>query len=239
MKIRLLILSLFASSLVFADDIKQLAPTVVTATRIETNSFDLPVSIDVVEKEKIKDANLGMNLSESLIRVPGITAQTRTSYAQDPQISTRGFGSRSAFGVRGVRVLVDGITLSMPDGIAQPGNVDLDTAKSIEVMRGPFSALYGSSSGGVIQIRTDDAPLNTELGSSLMYGSYGTNKESIKVQVIPDHIYRATLPIRIFNENLFVKFFKKNNYLLKNNSFKSEMVDNIEFKNFLFKLKEK
>ena len=181
MKTRLLIISLFVSSLAFADDIKQLAPTVVTATRVETNSFDLPVSIDVVEKEKIKDANLGMNLSESLIRVPGITAQTRTSYAQDPQISTRGFGSRSAFGVRGVRVLVDGITLSMPDGIAQPGNVDLDTAKSIEVMRGPFSALYGSSSGGVIQIRTEDAPLNTELGSSLMYGSYGTNKESIKL----------------------------------------------------------
>lgn len=65
------------------------------------------------------------------------------------------------------------------------------------------------------------------------------NRESIKVQVIPDHLYRATLPIRIFNENLFVKFFKENNYSLKNNSFKSEMVNNIEFKNFLFKLKEK
>jgi putative methyltransferase (TIGR04325 family) len=68
---------------------------------------------------------------------------------------------------------------------------------------------------------------------------FQTNKESIKVQVIPDHLYRATLPIRIFNENLFIKFFKKNNYSLKNNSFKNEMLDNIEFKNFLFKLKDK
>lgn len=181
MKIHLLVISLFASSFAFADDVRKLAPTVVTATRVETNSFDLPVSIDVVEKEKIQDANLGMSLSESLIRVPGITAQNRTSYAQDPQISTRGFGSRSAFGVRGVRVLVDGITLSMPDGIAQPGNIDLDTANSIEVMRGPFSALYGSSSGGVIQIRTQDAPLSSELGANLMYGSYGTSKEAIKL----------------------------------------------------------
>jgi iron complex outermembrane recepter protein len=181
MKTRLLIISLFVSSLSFADDIKQLAPTVVTATRVETNSFDLPVSIDVVEKEKIQDANFGMSLSESLIRVPGVTAQSRTSYAQDPQISTRGFGSRSAFGVRGVRVLVDGITLSMPDGIAQPGNIDLETAKSIEVMRGPFSALYGSSSGGVINIRTQDAPLNTDFGASVIYGSYGTSKESVRL----------------------------------------------------------
>jgi iron complex outermembrane receptor protein len=188
MKIRLLILSLFASTSAFADDIRQLAPTVVTATRVETNSFDLPVSIDVVEKEKIQDANLGMSLSESLIRVPGITAQNRTSYAQDPQISTRGFGSRSAFGVRGVRVLVDGITLSMPDGIAQPGNIDLETAKSIEVMRGPFSALYGSSSGGIINIRTEDAPLNTDFGANVIYGSYGTSKESVRLTGTQDSV---------------------------------------------------
>ena len=94
MKIRLLILSLFASSFAFAADIKQLAPTVVTATRVEANSFDLPVSIDVVSKSNIQDAQLKMNLSESLIRIPGITAQNRSQFSQDPQISTRGFGSR-------------------------------------------------------------------------------------------------------------------------------------------------
>ena len=74
MKIHLLILSLFASSFVFADDVRQLAPTVVTATRVETNSFDLPVSIDVVEKKDL-EGQLNMTLSESLIRIPGITAQ--------------------------------------------------------------------------------------------------------------------------------------------------------------------
>ena len=84
MKIRALILSLLASSFAFADDIKQLAPTVVTATRVETNSFDLPVSIDVVDEEKIKFGQLGMTLAESLIRVGGMTANNRTQMAQDP-----------------------------------------------------------------------------------------------------------------------------------------------------------
>ena len=116
MKIQLLLLSLFASSIAFADDMRQLAPTVVTATRVETNSFDLPVSIDVVEKKDL-EGQLNMTLSESLIRIPGITAQNRTQMAQDPQISTRGFGARSTFGVRGIRVYVDDIPLSTPDGL--------------------------------------------------------------------------------------------------------------------------
>lgn len=88
------------------------APIVVTATRVEQNSFDLPVAIDVVESKDIQNGQLQMTLSESLIRVPGITAQNRNNQAQDPQISTRGFGSRSSFGVRGVRVYVDGIPLT-------------------------------------------------------------------------------------------------------------------------------
>jgi iron complex outermembrane receptor protein len=109
--------------------------------------------------------------------VPGITAQNRTNQSQDPQISSRGFGSRSSFGVRGVRVYVDGIPLTMPDGQGQPGIVDLSAIKSIEVMRGPFSALYGNSSGGVIQLITEDAPKTPEIGSKIMFGSYDTRRQ--------------------------------------------------------------
>ena len=180
MKIRLLVLSLFASSFAFAADIKSLAPTVVTATRVETNSFDLPVSIDVVSKSNIQDAQLKMTLSESLIRIPGITAQSRSQFSQDPQISTRGFGSRSSFGVRGLRIYVDGIPFSMPDGIGQPGNIDLGSIKAMEVMRGPFSSLYGNSSGGVVQLLTEDAPKTPEIGSEFMTGSYGTSRQNAK-----------------------------------------------------------
>ncbi|MDO9366036.1 MAG: TonB-dependent receptor [Methylotenera sp.] len=153
------------------------APIVVTATRVEQNSFDLPVAIDVVEKEDIQNGQLQMLLSESLIRVPGITAQNRNNQAQDPQISSRGFGSRSAFGVRGIRVYVDGIPLTMPDGQGQPGIVDLSAIKSIEVMRGPFSALYGNSSGGVIQMLSEDAPKTLEVGGTVMFGSDDTKRQ--------------------------------------------------------------
>ncbi|HEY0843603.1 TonB-dependent receptor [Methylotenera sp.] len=153
------------------------APVVVTATRVEQNSFDLPVAIDVVESKDIQNGQLQMTLSESLIRVPGITAQNRTQSAQDPQISSRGFGSRSSFGVRGVRVYVDGIPLTMPDGQGQPGVVDLSAVKSVEVMRGPFSALYGNSSGGVIQMLTKDAPKTPEVGATVMFGSYDTKRQ--------------------------------------------------------------
>jgi iron complex outermembrane receptor protein len=156
------------------------APVVVTATRVEQNSFDLPVAIDVVESKDIQNGQLQMTLSESLIRVPGITAQNRTQSAQDPQISSRGFGSRSSFGVRGVRVYVDGIPLTMPDGQGQPGVVDLSAVKSVEVMRGPFSALYGNSSGGVIQMLTKDAPKTPEVGATVMFGSYDTKRNVLE-----------------------------------------------------------
>ena len=161
----------------YAEDARLTSPVVITATRVEQNSFDLPVAIDVVEKKDIQDGQLQMTLSESLIRVPGITAQNRTNQSQDPQISSRGFGSRSSFGVRGIRVYVDGIPLTMPDGQGQPGIVDLSAIKSIEVMRGPFSALYGNSSGGVIQLITEDAPKTAQVGSKIMFGSYDTTRQ--------------------------------------------------------------
>lgn len=158
-----------------------LSPVVVTATKNAINSFDVPVSIDVVDKSSIQDGQAQMVLSESLIRVPGITAQNRTQFSQDPQISTRGFGSRSSFGVRGLRIYVDGIPFSMPDGIGQPGNIDLNAVKSIEVMRGPFSSLYGSSSGGVIQLLTEDSPKTPlEVSAGILFGSYGTQKETLR-----------------------------------------------------------
>jgi iron complex outermembrane receptor protein len=153
----------------------------VTATRVEENSFDLPISIDVVESKSIHDGQLAMSVAESLGRVPGITANDRSEMTQDTQISTRGFGARSAFGVRGIRLYLDGISLSSSDGISFPGSINLDNIKSIEVMRGPFSSLYGSSSGGVVQFLTADAPKNNEITSSFMAGSYGTTKESLNL----------------------------------------------------------
>lgn len=186
--IPLAVLSVCSNSPAFAeeaeaearDNAQVVSPVVVTATRSAQKSFDLPVAIDVVSKNNIQDGQAQMTLSESLIRVPGITAQNRTQMAQDPQISSRGFGSRSAFGVRGIRVYVDGIPLTYPDGSGQPGSVDLGMMQGVEVMRGPFSALYGNSSGGVIQLLTENAPQGHELSAGVLFGSYNTRRENVR-----------------------------------------------------------
>ncbi len=176
----MLIAGCFGTGVAIAQETKVLSPVVVTATRTEQDSFDLPMAIDKIEKEAIQDGQPRMTLSESLVRVPGITAQNRNQMAQDPQISSRGFGARSSFGVRGLRVYVDGIPLSMPDGIGNPGSVDLGSIAGIEVMRGPFSAMYGNSSGGVIQLLTGTAPATPEASAEVLFGSFGTRRAAVQ-----------------------------------------------------------
>jgi iron complex outermembrane receptor protein len=161
-------------------DAKTLPPVVVTATRIEQSDFDLPLSIDTVSKESIKDSQPLVNISESLARVPGIVARNRQNYAQDLQISSRGFGARSTFGVRGIRLYSDGIPATMPDGQGQVSHFDLGSASRIEVLRGPFSALYGNSSGGVISLFTEDGLPGFTTEGNAEFGSYGTRRIGIK-----------------------------------------------------------
>lgn len=158
------------------------APVVVTATRVEQNSFDLPVSIDVVDAETIHDGRQQVNLTESAARIPGVVVANKFNLAQDLAVSTRGFGARSAFGVRGVRLYADGIPLTMPDGQGQTGTFNLDTAKQIEFMRGPFSALYGNSSGGVVQILTKDGAKDLTISGGVTFGSFNTKRESLTVE---------------------------------------------------------
>jgi iron complex outermembrane receptor protein len=179
MKIRLLLLSLFASTSAFAEDIKQLSPTVVTATRYETNSFDLPLSIDAVTGSEIRDARTGANLSEIAPRIPGVVINYRSTAAQELSISTRGFGARSQFGVKGIRIYADGIPLNSADGQGQAGSINLDTLGQIEFMRGPFSALYGNSSGGVVQAFTRDGAKDPTVTVGASSGTWNTNKQSI------------------------------------------------------------
>ena len=158
-----------------------LAPVVVTATRVETPAFDVPASIDSVGSDTIRDGRAQVNISESLGGVPGLLARDRQNYAQDVQISVRGFGARSTFGIRGVRLYVDGIPATMPDGQGQISNVDLGSADRIEVLRGPFSALYGNSSGGVIQVFTEDGSGPPTVGFSVAGGSDGELRVATKL----------------------------------------------------------
>jgi len=149
---------------------------VVSGSRSEHLSFDLPASIDVVDSAQIGAAQPRVNASEALAGVPGLVVQNRQNYAQDLQISSRGFGARSQFGVRGVRLIADGIPATMPDGQGQAATFDLDMAERIEVLRGPYSTLYGNHSGGVVQLFTRDPKGAPYVETNVSGGSYGQHK---------------------------------------------------------------
>jgi iron complex outermembrane receptor protein len=159
---------------------------VVTATRTEQSSFALPMAIGAISETALNANQLQVNLSETLPQIPGVVAHSRQNYAQDLQISIRGFGARSTFGVRGVRIYVDGIPATLPDGQGQLSHIDLTSAQRIEVLRGPFSALYGNASGGVISIFTASGQPGTQTQLDLLAGSYGTRRESALVSGAQD-----------------------------------------------------
>jgi len=156
-----------------------ISQVVITATRIETSMFNVPAAISRLSAEDLRQAALGVNLADDVASIPGLLARNRNNYAQDQQISIRGIGANSAFGIRGVHVYQDGIPATGPDGQGQVSQFNLDSAERVEVLRGPFSALYGNSSGGVIQLFTSDGKEPAELRSSVAYGSFDTMRAGV------------------------------------------------------------
>jgi len=154
---------------------------VITATRVPQPSLEVPASVDRLYADEIREGRPQVNLSESLGRVPGIVVQNRQNYAQDLQISSRGFGARATFGVRGIRLIADGIPATMPDGQGQAATFALGSAERIEVLRGPFSSLYGNASGGVIVVDTEDPPKTPTIGADVFAWTYGTWKAGVRL----------------------------------------------------------
>jgi iron complex outermembrane receptor protein len=151
-----------------------LEPIVVSATRLRSvPDLDVPASVNTIAVDP--DANgRQVEVSELLTGVPGVTALDRRNYAQDTQLSIRGFGSRATFGVRGLRLYADGIPASMPDGQGQLSHFSVMGADRLQVMRGPFSALYGNSSGGVVQIWSAAGTDDPSARVRATFGSYDT-----------------------------------------------------------------
>lgn len=154
---------------------------VVSANRQEQQAFDAPAAINSVGAETLSVAGPQVNVSEALSRIPGVSASNRNNYAQDPQISIRGFGARAAFGVRGIKLLTDGIPASIPDGQGQASTFALTSTDRIEVLRGPLAVLYGNSSGGVIQAFTRKASETPELSLMGYTGSYGLRRGDVQL----------------------------------------------------------
>lgn len=146
-------------------------PVVVTGSLAERLVLDAPYAVTVVDATTLRQAGPMVHLSEALARVPGLVVNNRHNHAQDLQMSSRGFGARAGFGVRGLRLVSDGIPASTPDGQGQVAHFDLAGAQRIEVLRGPFSVLHGSGSGGVVSlisapVRRPRTELAVDLGSA-------------------------------------------------------------------------
>jgi iron complex outermembrane receptor protein len=128
---------------------------IVRATMIERSLDKVPAAVSVITEDDIQLGRQQLALDEALSRVPGLFMQNRYNFAQDLRLSIRGFGARAQFGIRGIKVLVDGIPETLPDGQGSVDSIDLGATSQIEVIRGPSSSLYGNASGGVISLSSE------------------------------------------------------------------------------------
>jgi len=159
---------------------QELEEIIVTATRLETALNRVPAAVSVIGIDDIQLARQQLALDEALSRVPGLFLQNRYNFAQDLRISIRGFGARAAFGIRGVKILVDGIPETLPDGQGAVDSIDIGSARQIEVIRGPSSSLYGNASGGVVSIVSEGGPETPFATARLSTGAYDFRKIQVK-----------------------------------------------------------
>lgn len=158
--------------------VTRLEPVVVEVGRgAHRSPLELPFAVTVQIPDSLRPGQRHLSLDETLWLIPGLSVSNRNNPSQDPRISIRGFGARSAFGVRGIRVLRDGIPLTLPDGQTPVDYLDLESVGRVEVMRGSASSLYGNAGGGVVDIRTSEPPLVPVSGALRMWnGGFGARR---------------------------------------------------------------
>ncbi|NUF30508.1 TonB-dependent receptor [Acinetobacter oleivorans] len=174
-----------SSPIVWAEDLTQdvtVLPTLhVEATRTDTTYLQTPASVFRIDAPQV-DTSSQVNLTEVVKGIPSLQLRNRENYAQDLQLSMRGFGARSTFGVRGIRLYVDGIPATMPDGQGQTSNIDLSSLDHVEVLTGPFSSLYGNSSGGTILTSTKEGQGKDSIELSYSGGSHDKSRVGLVLQ---------------------------------------------------------
>ena len=151
----------------------KLEPVILNVSRISESLENLPISLTLLNFEEQQDIKQQLSFNEYLSGIPGLFALNANNYSQDLRVSIRGFGARSAFGIRGIKIIVDGIPETTPDGQGQVDNLNLSIIKSIEIIRGPSSTLYGNASGGVISINTNNHFDKNFTKTGVTFGSYG------------------------------------------------------------------
>jgi iron complex outermembrane receptor protein len=166
----------FPSATALASEPEVLDPVVVTATRLEGDAGDRSAAVSVIDAATIRDGRQLLGLDEALGGVPGVYAQGRYNFAQDLRLSVRGLGARASFGIRGLRIFVDGVPATTPDGQSSVDDIDLAGLERIEVLRGPSGALYGSAAGGVLSLASE-APVEASFAEArLGAGEFGARQ---------------------------------------------------------------
>ena len=158
---KLLLLSglslLFIPTYLVAQDslkLETLPEVTLQASRIVAHKLSVPISVTTINLENVRDISQQLSLNDYINTVPGLFALNANNFSQAFRVSIRGFGSRSAFGIRGVKSIVDGIPETTPDGQGQIDNLNLGAIERMEIISGPASTLYGKASGGAIIIIT-------------------------------------------------------------------------------------
>jgi iron complex outermembrane receptor protein len=155
----------------------ELDTVIIEAARSGKSDLDIPFSVDFINAEQVNRGEQGRTLGESLFPVSGVFLDDRYNPAVGEKINIRGIGSRASFGVRGIKILLDDIPLTMPDGQAQLSNIDLGSEGSVEIIKGPSSALYGNAAGGVINIKTEEpSHFPFSFQPSFTMGAFGYKK---------------------------------------------------------------
>jgi len=161
-------------------DVRELEELTVTSSRTNSSIFELPSAVSIVNKNDIQLGRQQLGIDEALNRVPGLFSQNRYNFTQDLRIAIRGFGARANFGIRGIKMFVDNTPSTLADGQSGVDDIDIGSTERIEVIRGPSSALYGSSSGGVISVYTEDGPDKPFAEAGITIGEYDLQKYQFK-----------------------------------------------------------
>jgi len=176
--IKLLVIFLLLNNLIVAQDsIYTLQPVEITAIRTGLTNFQ---SYYLLDSSEIHKGEINLSFEESLTKIPGLIISDRNNPSLGDKISIRGIGSRSSFGIRGIKILVDNIPLTIPDGQSQTNNIDLFSAGRIEILKGPSSSQYGNAAGGVISIQSE-IPSEIKINPSVIIGEDELRKYSLKM----------------------------------------------------------
>ncbi len=178
--IALIVAGMAAPAIAQDDSANRLEELVVVGTRTETQLGSIPAAISVVNLDDIQLGRQELGLDESLARIPGLFMQNRYNFSQDLSVSIRGFGARASFGMRGIKVYSDGIPVTLPDGQSGTDDLDIGSAQSVEVIRGPSAALYGTAAGGVIAVTTEEPTEEPFVETKVTAGEYGHQKVQVK-----------------------------------------------------------